>query len=65
MSTTKQGAYLVTEGDEFFLGRVHDILRKSPAFGQGISFHAILMDIVQEIISDPISDSQSVTIEIR
>lgn len=67
MSVTTQGVYLVTEEDEFFLGRVMDILQKSPRepWGQGISLTALLMDIVQDIVDNPTENSKEFTIEIR
>lgn len=68
MSVTTHGVYLVTDEDECFLGRTKDILNgfnveKFP--GEGISYQSFLMDIVQGIVSDPIENSQTVTIEIR
>lgn len=68
MNVTAQGVYLVTNGDEHFIGNVGDILDGYyiPGFpGEGISFRTLIMDIVQEIVSDPLRSSETITIKIR
>lgn len=65
MSATTNGVYLVTDSDEFFLGRTYDILQGTSNWGQGISLSVLIMDIVQAITSDPKENSQTITIEIR
>ena len=65
MSVTTRGVYLVAGGDEIFLGKVSEVLHGSSRYGQGISLHALLTDIVQDIVSDPIEHSRTITIKIR
>lgn len=62
MSVTTNGVYLVTDEEECFLGRTDDILQGS---GEGVSLQAMIMDIVQDIIGDPIEDLRTITIEVR
>lgn len=65
MRVTTHGVYLVTDEDEHFLGYTNDIFQETSNWGQGISFQALIMDIVQEIVADPQRNSQTITIEIR
>jgi hypothetical protein len=68
MSVTTNGVYLVVDDEEFFIGRTDDILRglvKEKFPGEGMSLQAIIMDIVQDIVSDPVGDSRIITIEVR
>jgi hypothetical protein len=68
MSVTTNGVYLVVDDEEFFIGRTGDILRglvKEEFPGEGMSLQAIIMDIVQDIVSDPVGESRTFTIEVR
>lgn len=68
MSVTTNGVYLVTEEGKRFLGRIDDILQGSNAEefpGEGMSPQAMIMDIVQDIVGDPIRNTRIFVIEVR
>lgn len=65
MNATTHGVYLVTDEDEIYLGSVKDISKPYYHPYIGPSMVSVIMDIIAEIMADPIESSKTVTIKIH